>query len=76
MRSQYADLSSLRFFDSLYLEEVDCLVHNVIILSNRSGSPGAALGCLERHDGHLAYGLTTGGQAGVESGHLGVKLYL
>ena len=76
MMSTYSSRVYLRFFDSLYLEEVDCLVHNVILLSYGGRSPGAAFGCLEGHDGHLADGLTSRGQAGVESGHLGVRISL
>ena len=61
--------------DSLYLKEVDCLVHNVLLLSDGGGAPGAALGCLlEWHDGHFADSLASGGQAGVERGHADVCL--
>ena len=61
----------------MYLEEVDCLVHNVLVLlSDGGGAPGTALGgLLEWHDGHLADGLARGGQAGVERRHLGVFIY-
>ena len=59
------------FQSKFYLEEVDCLVHDVLLLrGGGGGAPGAALGCLlERHDGHLADVPVGGGQAGVESGH-------